>query len=94
MKQTRRKHSPAFKAKVALAALQGEETLAQLASRYQIHPSQIQAWKKTLAEGATGLFASEQKFQEKVKDAQLDRLYRHIGQLKVERDFLAERSGL
>ena len=91
MKQTRRKHSPAFKAKVALAALQGEETLAQLASRYQIHPSQIQAWKKTLAEGATGLFASEQKSQEKAKDAQIDRLYRHIGQLKVERDFLAER---
>ena len=94
MKQTRRKHSPAFKAKVALAALQGEETLAQLASRYQIHPSQIQAWKKTLAEGTTGLFASEQKSQEKAKDAPIDRLYRHIGQLKVERDFLAERSGL
>ncbi len=94
MKQSRRKHSPAFKAKVALAALQGEETLTQLASRYQIHPSQIQAWKRTLAEGATGLFASEQKSQEKAKDAQIDRLYRHIGQLKVERDFLAERSGL
>ena len=94
MKQTRRKHSPAFKAKVALAALQGEETLAQLASRYQIHPSQIQAWKKTLAEGATGLFSSEQKSPDKAKDAQIDQLYRHIGQLKVERDFLAERSGL
>jgi len=94
MKQTRRKHSPAFKAKVALAALQGEETIAQLASRYQVHPSQIQAWEKTLAEGATGLFASEQKSQEKAKDAQIDQLYRHIGQLKVERDFLAERSGL
>ncbi len=94
MKQTRRKHSPAFKAKAALAALQGEETIAQLASRYQVHPSQIQAWKKTLADGASGLFASEQKSLDKAKDAQIDQLYRHIGQLKVERDFLVGRSGL
>ena len=45
MSQGRRKHSPAFKAKVALEAVKGEETVAQLAGRYQVHPSQIQAWK-------------------------------------------------
>ncbi len=94
MRQTLRKHRPAFKAKVALAALQGEETIAQLGSRFQVHPSQIQAWKKALVEGAPGLFGSEQKSPEKAKEAQIDQLYRHIGQLKVERDFLAERSGL
>ncbi len=60
MKQTRKKHSPAFKAKVALAALQGDETIVQLASRFQVHPSQIHAWKRALVEGAPGLFAADQ----------------------------------
>ena len=51
MSQGRRKHNPAFKAKVALQAVRGEETAAQLAARHQVHPSRIQAWKKALTEG-------------------------------------------
>ena len=90
MKQTWKKHSPAFNAKVALAAIQGEETIAQLASRFEVHPSQIHAWKRALVEGAPGLFGTEPNSREKVKDAQIDQLYRHIGQLKEDRR-MAER---
>ena len=60
MSQVRRKHSPAFKAKVALEAVRGGETVAQLAGRYQIHPSQIQAWKKAPTEGAASVFGNGQ----------------------------------
>ena len=93
MPKDRRKHSPAFKAKVALEAVRGEETVAQLAGRYQVHPSQIQAWKKALAEGATGVFSNGQEQKAKSDAVLIARLYQEIGQLKMERDFLAERSG-
>ncbi len=56
MLKERRKHSPSFKAKVALEAVKGEETVAQLAARYEVHPGQIQAWRKALLEGAAGVF--------------------------------------
>ena len=93
MSQGRRKHSSALKAKVALEAVKGEETVAQLAARYQVHRSQIQAWKKALTSGAAGVFSNGQEQKASSDAALIAQLYQEIGQLKVERDFLSERSG-
>ncbi|MEK7873746.1 MAG: transposase [Chloroflexota bacterium] len=87
MEEQRRKHSAAFKAKVALAAVRGDATVAELASRFGVHPAQIHTWKRALQEGAAAVFAEGGGKREKQADALVDRLYRQIGQLKVERDF-------
>ena len=88
MKQNRRKHSPSFKARVALEALKGEGTIAKLANRFEVHPSQIRSWEKASAENAAGIFGGDGE-QHKKSDQQLvAQLYQQIGQLKVERDFL------
>lgn len=93
MKTSRRKHSPSFKAKVALEATRGEKTIAELASQYELHPNQILQWKKTLAEEAAGLFDNKSSKKPKDEKALVDRLYRQIGQLKVEKDFLEDSLG-
>jgi transposase len=93
MKQSRRKHSPSFKAKIALEALKGEATIAELANRFEVHPSQIHKWKNSLAEGAVGIFGGEQNHKKKDDASLIAKLYQHIGQLKVERDFLESSLG-
>lgn len=90
MKENRRKHSPAFKAKVALEALKEEGTTAEIASRFDVHPAQVRTWKRALLEGATGIFGDGQGRQ-KSEEALIAQLYQQIGQLKVERDFLSGR---
>ena len=93
MKQSRKKHSPVFKAKVALEALKGEETAAEIAHRFEVHPSQVRTWKRALVEGAAGLFSGDLDREKEVEQTLIAQLYQHIGQLKVERDFLKDRLG-
>ncbi len=92
MKQNRRKHTPSFKARVALEALKGEETIAELANRFEVHPSQIRKWNNSLAEGASGIFGGGHD-QKRGDDALIAQLYQRIGQFKVERYFLESALG-
>ena len=86
MKQSRRKYGAGFKAKVALAALRGDQTISELASRFEIHPTLIHTWKKQLAESAPELFRSGHGRQVQGQEALVAKLYQQIGQLTVERD--------
>ncbi|MDJ0702592.1 MAG: IS3 family transposase [Leptolyngbyaceae cyanobacterium MO_188.B28] len=92
MGKKRKQYSPQFKAKVAIEALQGMKTVAELSSHYDIHPTMINSWKRQLTEGASDLFDATQGKHKQQSDpqAEINELYRQIGQLKVERDFLAE----
>ena len=94
MKRIRKKHNAAFKAKVALAAVKGDRTIAELASEFGVHPNQIYNWKKQLLDGAASVFEGDGSAATGIaNEAQVDLLYRQIGQLKVENDFLARKLG-
>ncbi len=90
MSKKRKQYSPEFKAKVALAALKNEETLAELSKRFEVHPTMISNWKKSLLEGASDIFETGKK-SKKEPEAKVDDLYCEIGKLKVERDFLSRK---
>jgi len=91
-KRTRRNHSPAFKAKVALAAVRGDRTLAELAEQFTVHPNQIQDWKQKLvtkAETVFGAGVADASDHEQIQQ----KLHAKIGQLTMEKDFLATALG-
>lgn len=87
-RRSRRTHSPAFKAKVALAAVKGEKTLAELAQQYDVHPNQITTWKNQLLDGAAGVFGAE-KAEPVAAPVDLKALHAKIGELALENDFLS-----
>jgi transposase-like protein len=86
-RRPRRNHTAAFKAKVALAAIKGEKTLAELAEQFDIHPNQIAQWKSQLQEGAAGVFG-EARPEHATAPVDLKALHAKIGELTLENDFL------
>ena len=87
-RRPRRNHSPAFKAKVALAAIKGEKTLIELAQEFDVHPNQIKQWRDQLLEGMTGIFGEAGK-AEAAPVIDVKSLHAKIGELTLENDFLS-----
>lgn len=89
---TKKRHSPALKTKVVIEALKGTKTTAQLASQYQVHPVQIRAWKAEALKNLEVGFADKRQNQDKQHQQLVEELYRQIGQLKVELDWLKKKT--
>ena len=92
MANMRKRHDAHFKSKVALEAAKGEKTIAQLASEYGVHGNQIRQWRKQLLEELPSIFSDRRKRSERDADELTAELYRQIGQLKVELDWLKKKS--
>jgi transposase-like protein len=94
MKNKRRSHTAQFKAKVALEAAKGDKAIAQLASEYEVHPTQITQWRKQLLELLPEIFSRRKDNDRQEQEKLTAELYQQIGQLKVELDWLKKKSGL
>ena len=85
----RRVFSPQLKAEIALASLKGDKSLAEIASEYEVHPNQVSQWKRQFLENASKAFDDGSNgTEERDRQKEIDRLYRKIGQLEMDRDFL------
>ena len=92
-KVTRTRYGAEFKAKVALEAIRGDQTLAELSAKHGIHQTMIAAWKRHAVDGLVATFSGRAEAAQAIGEAELTRLHAKIGQLVVERDFLAKASG-
>ena len=92
-RRARRNHIPAFKAKVALCALRGERTLAQLAEQFDVHPNQIATWKDQLLAGAAEVFSRGASGKSSIPEVDIKSLHAKIGELTLENDFLESALG-
>jgi putative transposase len=90
--KTRRQHSAEFKAKVALEAIKAERTMNEIAAAYEVHPVQVQQWKKLALAGMASVFSSKREQAADDPEALTAQLYQQIGQLKVEVDWLKKKS--
>jgi transposase len=89
----RKSHPSKFKAKVAIEALKGHQTINQIAAEFDVHPSQVNAWKKQLLESSSDVFGNGRKHQAENHEEEKDKLYNQIGRLKVEVDWLKKKTG-
>jgi transposase len=92
-RRARRNHTPAFKAKVALAALKNDRTIAQLAEQFDVHPNQITMWKEQLIEGAIDVFGRGGNGRPAAPEIDIKTLHAKIGELTLENDFLERALG-
>jgi len=94
MSKTRRKHSAEFKTKVVLEMLQGAQTLAEIAGKHGIHPTQLTKWRRTFLDKASEIFSEPGSGKEKAGENLEEELYKKIGKQQIELDWLKKKSGL
>lgn len=91
---TRKTYTGQFKGNVALEAIKAEKTLSELASQYAVHPNQIKQWKRHLIDGVGQVFGDKRRKQEQEQEAVIEELYKQIGQLKVELDWVKKKASV
>lgn len=93
IKMAKKKFTAEFKSKVAIEAVKGNKTVSELASEFEVHPSQIQSWKKQLLDGSRDLFSGKKEKSDESVIQERDRLYTQVGRLAVELDWLKKKTG-